>query len=224
MQKASLLLTLFLAVLISCEDDDLKAPAEGLVSFYTFNGDSQDEIGTNHGTDTNVTYTVVNKSNKAVEFSGTDSYVTFGDDFDLEQRTISLNIFIRDYIDAPYTIYSSDHAGTQFGKTEIRIGLNNGVDYLYFNVSEQTVGTSAFRQNYWHHVAVVADGKSYRYYLDGKLIASDTFNAYQHADSGPAFAMIGRGAAGKYFNGLMDNLRVYSRALSEKEIKTLAKL
>ena len=76
----------------------------------------------------------------------------------------------------------------------------------------------------WHHLAGVYDGESYRLYRDGELVVvhPDTFVPSQ-VDA--PWAIGGRAAnmppEGRYFSGLIDEVRIYERALSDDEVRAL---
>lgn len=74
----------------------------------------------------------------------------------------------------------------------------------------------------WHHAAGTWDGTTKRLYLDGVEVANvasvssyDTHGIWLGADQNT-------GATALYFAGKLDELRVYSRALSAQEIAALA--
>ncbi len=78
--------------------------------------------------------------------------------------------------------------------------------------------------NTWHHIAGVYDGESYRLYRDGELLAehADTFTPMQFD---APWAIGGRSATdpseGRYFDGFIDDVRIYARALSADEVRAL---
>ncbi|MEW5987170.1 MAG: LamG domain-containing protein [Chloroflexota bacterium] len=73
--------------------------------------------------------------------------------------------------------------------------------------------------NVWHHVAATYDGRQEVLYVDGELAAAREASGPIEAGSGQvALAGRGDGAAFYLFNGVMDNVRVWSRALSEQEV------
>jgi hypothetical protein len=78
----------------------------------------------------------------------------------------------------------------------------------------------------WYHVAAVfdADQRMLLVYLNGDLVASRSVNYNSIHDSTAAF-MLGAnqdsGSVTQYFDGQLDEWRVYSRALSESEIEDL---
>lgn len=72
----------------------------------------------------------------------------------------------------------------------------------------------------WHHLGVSRSGSTFRFYVDGEELA------VQEAATAPA-PQAGRltigGAEGwAHFQGLLDDVRIYHRALSTTEIKSLA--
>lgn len=74
----------------------------------------------------------------------------------------------------------------------------------------------------WRHVVAQHDGTVLRLYVDGKLVASSTKFTPADFDIGNAVPLtIGLGAH-DYFCGGMRDVRIYSRALSQKEIANLA--
>jgi hypothetical protein len=75
--------------------------------------------------------------------------------------------------------------------------------------------------NTWCHLAGVYDGKTASIYVDGELKATRA-NAIQPTH-GPSPLEIGLSHGGHSFNGSIDDVRIYNRALSPGEIKALAK-
>jgi len=76
----------------------------------------------------------------------------------------------------------------------------------------------------WHHVVGVHHDRSYRLYRDGKLVV-------EHPDSvvptriDASWAVGGRSATppdeARFFSGLIDEVRIYGRALSDNEVRAL---
>lgn len=72
----------------------------------------------------------------------------------------------------------------------------------------------------WNHVAAVYDGKTLKVYLNG--IASSSISATFGLAENAGNLNIGRfSPGGGYFDGLIDDARIYNRALSDAEIKAL---
>ncbi len=119
-------------------------------------------------------------------------------------------------------IYTSDNPALSYGLLNISIRNDDGVNNLYFNVSGQYV-TVEINKNSWYHVTIIRNKKEYKYYLNSFLIKSGTFENYLTSDEGYQSAIIGckRTFENGYLKGFIDNLRIYNKVLSEKEINIL---
>jgi hypothetical protein len=108
-----------------------------------------------------------------------------------------------------------------FGHIRGRVGVTPRGGYLYMRAPTH--------DDAWHHVAVVVDEASppnlhdhVRLYKDGELAVIDDIGLLD-------MVPIETGAQqdvtiGRRFKGLMDDLRIYDRPLSEEEIRALFKL
>ena len=85
------------------------------------------------------------------------------------------------------------------------------------------VGTTPVSSNVWHHVAVSYDGTTWRLYLDGQLDATLAANATPRFDSiqhfGLGTAMNSTGVAAGFFDGVIDEARVWNHARSLAQIQ-----
>jgi hypothetical protein len=79
--------------------------------------------------------------------------------------------------------------------------------------------------NRWVHLAATFDGRTATVYLDGAVLAQGGVSASLGAEMTPL--MIGATAegtkVGSSFNGLLDEVRLYDRALAPDEIAALAR-
>lgn len=84
------------------------------------------------------------------------------------------------------------------------------------------VGTTVVPWGEWHHVAVTYDGATWGLYVDGELDEQLTVNAEPRADSvqhfGIGTAMDSTGAPAGFFDGAIDEVRVWDHARTETEI------
>ncbi len=89
--------------------------------------------------------------------------------------------------------------------------------------SEQILDAASITANQWVHVAVTLQGNTGRMYVNGLEQASNpnmTINPAQVAGNNN---WLGRSSSGSdpYFNGMMNNVRIFNRALSGAEIQSL---
>jgi hypothetical protein len=86
---------------------------------------------------------------------------------------------------------------------------------------DAVVNPSSVLNGKWHHCSATFDGKTMRVYLDGKEIGT-LASAGSIKAGGSAAGCIGSLNGKESFQGAIDDLRIYSRALSAKEIAGLA--
>ena len=72
----------------------------------------------------------------------------------------------------------------------------------------------------WHNVIATFDGSVGRLYVDGALVGSDTFTAPGNT-SFPLYLGQYYGGAGYGWNGAMDEVRLYNRALTANDVNSL---
>ena len=103
-------------------------------------------------------------------------------------------------------------------------------DKLYFQGGDGTTWPSlnvasdgTLTDTDWHHLAGTFDGTTGRLYLDG--VATGTPDTSGSLVTNNLNLYIGRNTdpdvATTYFNGLIDDVRIYNRALSAQEVKQL---
>lgn len=82
-------------------------------------------------------------------------------------------------------------------------------------------GTTALEEGVWYHLAVVVDNLDVKIFVNRELDAQGTLgNPIADTNS---IVRIGTDMlnANRYFHGIIDEVRIYSRALTEEEIKAL---
>jgi hypothetical protein len=121
-----------------------------------------------------------------------------------------------------YALYAHDGAP---------LALGNAVPagYLRLNNTAATTdqaarGTTRLSLNTWTHLATTYDGTTQRFYVNGVLVGSNTPNqgSTNVITQSNGSLRIGGDASstGEFFNGMIDEVRIYNRALSAAEIAT----
>jgi hypothetical protein len=90
--------------------------------------------------------------------------------------------------------------------------------------NEQTLTGTAFSAKVWKHVAVVLSVGQGSLYVDGSLAMASSLVTLRPVDLGAIdYAYLGKSQFGAdpYFDGIIDELRVYNRALSAPEVTSL---
>lgn len=143
-----------------------------------------------------------------------------GNSLDLSGNTITLCgwLYQISSVNYPYTIHKSNS-----GQLSWLLGINNGnmVRFLINGVEANVSGVVT--NGKWHHHAGVYDGTTMKIYVNGKLVKSisKTGNLILNNDPVRIGSLVWAG--GPAYNGYLDDIRVYNRALSPSELVTLAK-
>ena len=82
--------------------------------------------------------------------------------------------------------------------------------------------TATVPLNAWTHVAIRFSPGSQRIFINGTVAGSASFSGSPRTNSDPFQVGQDQGFAGRYFNGALDELRVYNRALSDAEVLVMS--
>ena len=164
------------------------------------------------------------KFDGAMEFGGQDM-VTVDDDnaLDLEEFTIAAWVNIPKVSGAWQIIASKEHRNPTGRNYGLFGHINSGVVHYSFTTNSgwksfdaKTVVTDGD----WHHVAGTYDGSDFKLYLDGAVDAQ--VSPGTKPDNHDNFFFIGGCDIGGYWmTGVIDEVVLYNRALSEQELNDL---
>ena len=159
----------------------------------------------------------------ALRFDGVNDYVDCGNDPSLNitdeitieawvDTSLSYQYIVGKYEEAAFLQYWGYGLFVDGGHAEFRIGTT----HLYYNVKS----TKLINDSNWHHIVGVYDKMNLIIYVDGQQTAGGHYSG----DISPASSSfkIGKcqmGFSERFFNGVIDEVRVYNRALSQEEIK-----
>ena len=117
--------------------------------------------------------------------------------------------------DDSYRASRGDGSGnaTHMGISGTSTGGGNG----YFN------GTVIVTGGEWHHYASTYDGAAGRIYIDGVLDVTSEGTGQINISNYDLYIGENAQATGRFFNGILDDIQIYNRALSEAEINGIMK-
>jgi chitinase len=216
-------------------------PQNGLVGWWKLDGNAIDSSSYgNNGTVTGATLTTDRKgqANKAYSFNGSNNYIKTGNGASLNiTGTITLSGWVKlNMTSASYQLFGKGRglgtAGTDKGYAVSWSGTNKQIYWDVYDADSRVVvaGTGAvISDNNWHHIVATWDGTTnangYKIYIDGVLKTQMGSVAISSIKSSPYPFVVG--ATSDYqdrpANGLIDDVRVYNRALSPTEITALYK-
>jgi len=222
----------------------LSKPANnlGLVAYWSFNegvGTTAGDVSGNnhHGTLTNSPAWMSGKRGQALRFDSADSdfvSVAQGGAFNLHSGPFTISAWLLDDTTAAEmeSIPSFHRAISWYdGTTNIQLGLSpNNTDQRAFYISNSAalehakLTTSGNISNGWHHVVATFDGAStYKLYVDGvdSNAGDAAWNNTTPYTGDSTTLYIGQRGNGQYWNGNMDEVRIYSRAIGASEVAKL---
>ena len=188
-----------------------------------------DSVGINHGIVYGPAW-VEGADNGALDFDGMDDYVEVSDSdvLDITDK-ITLSAWIKpdsiSGIQFVVTKWGIDDIDCSYGlrleDADVRFFLVNGSSMTAKTYTDLTVS-----QNDWSYITATWDGQTMRAYLNGTVSdQNEIFVAGINVTDEPVSIGFnpgaGDGAGGGYFNGTIDDVRIYDRALTDVEILQL---
>jgi hypothetical protein len=198
-------------------------PLRGLVAHYPLNGNGEDVSGQNRPLKLEGCQPDVDRhglANCALAFDGAENWagtMSSGVPTGRAPRTLALWA----WRDANQTAARAGVVMTGYAGTRTKFGL----DFLQTNqVLRARPGLEApFPAGQWVHLATTYDGVRTRLYVDGRFTGQVTERLNTvHARLYLGVNALVRGAT--HFHGALDELRIYNRALTAKEVAGLVQL
>jgi chitodextrinase len=174
----------------------------------------------NTGTIVNATWTTAGMYGDALSFNGTNARVDINDAASLHLTTaMTLEAWVnpsavssawRDLVykgnDNYYLMATTDHSSLPGG------GIIAGGTYA------ETFGTTILATNTWTHLATTYDGATLRLFVNGVQVSSVAKTGTILTSTNP-LQLGGDSIYGQYFQGLIDEVRVYNVALTAAQIQ-----
>lgn len=210
---------------------------DGLVAYYSFDdvsGNILKDISQNgnDGVLVNNPTLVSGVKGNALQFDGIDDYVTLYNS-DLSKK----DIFGGDYgsVSLSFWVKSTKVDGITYdtiiknivGFDLIKIDQNGGLSSIFYNneLSKNEWQSFNFKliPNTWTHIVMIFDGgKGFRTYINGNLDREFLSDKYLLIGRGDKTALAERYVSStNYFQGLIDEMVVFKRALNINEIISL---
>ena len=177
----------------------------------------------NAGTTSNTAWSTAGRFGGALSFNGTNALVTVPDSASLD---LSAGMTLEAWVKPSASMASSWQAILVKEQTqELVYGLyanssHNVPAAIVYRGGEKTVyGTTQSPANAWHFIAATYDASTVRIYLDGTLVGSFAASGNMLASSG-ALSIGGDSIWSEWFQGLIDNVRVYNTPLAAAAIQS----
>uniref|UniRef100_UPI0026325100 LamG-like jellyroll fold domain-containing protein n=1 Tax=uncultured Psychroserpens sp. TaxID=255436 RepID=UPI0026325100 len=168
---------------------------------------------------------VIIQSCPTIDFDGTNDYITFKDNYNLTNQ-FSIETWIKpESVTGTQTLFSKRDANNLSTGYDLRL-VGTTVQFNW-NGAGSIQSSYPISTNRWYHIAVTNNSGSYRLYIDGVEVSTpvagsapstNTMNslagAMDQANNAPNRPV-------NYFNGWMDELRIWNTALTTAQIRQM---
>ena len=205
-------------------------PKEGLVAFYPFDENSNDESGNDlHGVANGATLAIdrFGNANQAYSFDGTDDYIDMGNPTELQiSGKITVGLWTRSssFVNSRILVSKTDRVdGYIFDTGELGDG-SQGYSVFVYSSTETGTNFARLSDDYvadeWTFLAFTLDDANITFYQNG--VETFSYNKAPPVTNGTTGNFqIGGGDNHFFYTGDIDDVTVYNRALSSEEIVQL---
>ncbi|MCU7834140.1 MAG: hypothetical protein KZQ83_02715 [gamma proteobacterium symbiont of Taylorina sp.] len=205
----------------------------GLIAYYPFNGNADDFSGNgHHGTENNGVIYVNGKLNQAAGFDGQDDFISIWNKeeinqyidtsegsisawFNVSAEASGSSSFIFQYYGGSSDRLYLDAENTTSSNASLRLGVGDN----------HKLSPNKITSGLWNHAVAIwtSDGKT-KLYINGIRDSEWVYGNPGFEFKGTENFYFGRGWNGNpgYFNGAIDDVKIYNRALTETEILQLS--
>jgi hypothetical protein len=211
-------------------------PTDGLIGWWPFNGNANDESGNGYnGTVNGATLAAdrTGNANSAYSFD-TNQFIQLNNTTNLNPYPLSISLWYKVNVysageSSPILFKYVSAAWNGFG-----IGLNdyNNIPCVYPQYLRGTsnrvfgyYGEPAFDQpnvniQQWYHYIFTLDASGGKIYVNGNLIASKAWTGTPGATTSSLPIKVG-GSYNTWYRGMVDDIAIYNRALTQAEVTAL---
>jgi hypothetical protein len=218
---------LFAAILAATLLQPISVSAEtnGLVAAWSFNEGSgatvADSSGLNHtGTISGAVWTASGRYGNGLSFNGTNAMVTVPDSPALDLSTgMTLMAWVNSTTATGVRdVIIKEGPGSDFYNVYYRNWRGQPEANVLIGGSNRVAEGTALAANTWIHVAGTYDGATLRLFINGAQVKSTAVTGAIPASTG-LLRIGGNSLWGEFFQGVIDEVRVYNRALTASEIQ-----
>tara|TARA_Y100000310_G_scaffold107162_1_gene105593 strand:+ start:6330 stop:7418 length:1089 start_codon:yes stop_codon:yes gene_type:complete len=202
----------------------------GAVSWWRFEGNARDEIGNNAGTLQGGMGFVDGKFGDAGDFDGSDDYVDLGTSKIITEtgQAFTIGAWVKRDSSAEMHIFSQTNID---GSSQLwRYMLSIGTPFFQAReISEATstsaVSNSAITIGEWTYVVMTYDPGQFTFYSNGQSDGTSTGTITGTFNTNKVtLGVMQRSTLANYFDGQIDEVMVFDKALTEKQVKALYEL
>ncbi|HTQ50900.1 MAG TPA: LamG domain-containing protein [Candidatus Acidoferrales bacterium] len=200
----------------------------GLVAYYPFNGDANDASGNGDNGTVNGAILTMDRNgitNSAYNFNGTNNYISFPTVPTAQVDNWTISAWLKPGSTNQIGIAigmgfdnGSTGNGYSLGIAEpVAMTPGNQMFSLFGGLGQVPGGYHFTDTNQWYQAVMLRSSGVLKFYLNGV----QTPNTSTSTPLTPAAFRIGSNIGLRFFNGVIDDVRIYNRALSSNEVASL---
>ena len=194
----------------------------GLISYYKLESGGADFWGSSNGTDTSITYSTVNgKVNQGAGFNGSTSNISMSGVSPTSAASFAFWTKFNN-LATPQNIITR-RSNSNDWQMYLSAGCATGFRWIFWGLSIDNACSNSPATTSWQFWVVTYDGSNVRIYLNGTLDVTtpSTGNLLATAGNTEAFGKDNEPGGTSFLNGNLDEVGVWSKALSQPEITDL---
>lgn len=203
-------------------------PTNGLVAWYPFNGNANDESGNGNNGVVNGAVLATNRfgvAYNAYSFNGSNTSIkAIANNLPTGSSSSTMSI----WFSAAALPCGSSKAMLTYGTWSCNqaryIGFRGGCSgnlLTYAQFCNDINSSYTYQLNNWYHFVATSSGGTIKLYLNAQLVGTYTLSAANTANGNIAIGCVPGSSNGDFFNGLLDDAAIWNRVLTENEISNL---
>ena len=197
----------------------------GQTAQYSLDADVSTSIGSNDGSSSSASF-VTDSARPCVSFDGEDDYLQIPNPAELSGDTWTISQWVKTSATSGRQDFFSKWYQSNGNYATIAMGIDGGVLKAYYRGNNKnSIGIMtgpSIANGEWHHIVYVKDSSEVRIYVDGSEVDQAAFSG-----TIPSTADVVLGAwdgsilgyaKDHYFEGFMDDVRFYDRAMTTDEV------
>jgi hypothetical protein len=216
----------FSLTITDLSDSAIYGPDKGLVAHWKFDDGpvssiAIDSAGTNDGTLNGDPTWTTGRIDGALSFDGNGDYVSLEPILPLAGDTFTAQAWI--LMDESAGIWNPVLVQKDSSNNGYYLYVANDKPSFYIFSSAgivQAISPDTIDAGQWYHVAATNDGSTLKLYVNGQFKTSESSDGFTGVDDNADIGSVT--SASLYYKGLIDDVRIYDRPLSEIEFQDIA--
>lgn len=218
------------ALLVACSSNSSTSPGQTgpdlgpMAAYYPLDGNTDDASGNHHDAqDFGATPATdrFGNSDHAYAFNGLGAYVNALSTFDFPERTVAFWFNMAAYTGIYQRIITQNCNTLQYGSFGVGVTTDSLLEARAGGNGSFMPGPMKVQTGKWYHIALVRHDNQEIYYVDGIAIDTSAASSGGSFSSNCAMMLGSTRIPDRYFDGLIDDVRVYDHALTSSEIESL---